>query len=180
MIALMNDQSVYFHRLMQNAEGKWQGHRTYESLKSKKKTRVSNRFEVRLNDTKQHILEELHQLPQGALPYTIEVSWISHDADTGKLLSEGDTLMGYHDRYLYRDSGYVTNRPIVSKIEMPSPDHMLIRTFYDGVTTLGDKTAAYEENFRWAGDHRLRTVLAWDKHHQLALMGQYIEHKLAA
>lgn len=180
MTALVNDQSVYFHRLMQKAEGKWQGYRTYESLKTGKRTRVSNTFEVILNYSNQHILEDLHQLPQGTFPYTIQVSWTSHDTDTGKLLSEGSMLMGYHDGYLYRDREDVADQPIVSKVEMTSPEHMLIRTFYEGVTTLGDETVAYEENFRWAGDHRLRTVLAWDKQHQLTLMGQYIEHKLAA
>ncbi|NJP18081.1 MAG: phycobiliprotein lyase [Hydrococcus sp. CRU_1_1] len=82
--------------------------------------------------------------------------------------------------WLYRDRGYVTDKPVASRVEMPSPDHMLIRTFYEGITTLGDETVAYEENFRWAGDRRLRSVLAWDKEHQLTLMGQYMEYKLAA
>lgn len=180
MTAFVNDQSAYFHRLMQQAEGKWQGKRTYESVKTGKSTRVSNTFEVMLNYTNQHILEDLHYLPQGTFPYTVRVSWVSHDSDNGKLLSEGSMIMGYHDGTLYRDRGYVTDQPVVSKVEMSSPDHMLIRTFYEGTTTLGDETVAYEENFRWVGDHRLRTVLAWDKDNQLTLMGQYIEHKLAA
>jgi CpeS-like protein len=180
MNLLVDNQNACFDALMKQAIGKWKGHRVYESVKTGKLTKVSNTFDIALNETEQHIVEDLHHLPRGTFPYLVRVSWQSYETDTDKLLSEGAMLMGYHDGMLYRDRGYVTDQPVASKVEMHSPDHMLIRTFYEGVTTLGDETVAYEENFRWAGDRRLRTVLAWDKDRQLTLMGQYIESKLAA
>ncbi|MGK7915276.1 MAG: phycobiliprotein lyase [Prochloraceae cyanobacterium] len=177
MTLTINDLNTSFHTLMKQTVGKWKGYRIYESVKTGKVTKVSNTFEVTLNQTDQNILEDLHKLPSRTFPYLIEIHWRSRDTDTGKLLSEGSMLMGYHGGYLYRDRGYVTDQPLISKVEMLSPDHMVLRTFYQGVTTLGDETVAYEENFRWAGNHRLRTILAWDKKHQLTLIGQYIEHK---
>ena len=181
MTAIVNDQSAYFHRLMEQTEGKWKSYRTNESLKTGKKTRVSNTFEVILDYNNQHLLEDLHQLSKGTFPYVIQVSWMSHDMDTGKLLSEGSILMGYHDGYLYRERGYINDLPVISKVQITSPEHMLIRTSYEGIKTLGDEiTVAYEENFRWAGDRRLRSVLAWNKQNQLTFIGQYMEQKLAA
>ena len=181
MTTIVKDQDVYFHRLMQKTEGKWQSYRTNESLKTGKKTRVSNTFEVTLNYNNQHVLEDLHQLSPGTFPYTIQISWTSHDTDTEKLLSEGSTLMAYYDGYLYRERGYINDLPVISKVQITSPEHMLIRTSYEGVKTLGDEiTVAYEENFRWAGDRRLRSVLAWNKQNQITFIGQYMEHKLAA
>jgi CpeS-like protein len=180
MTLLTDNQSTCFDALMKQGVGKWKGNRIYESVKTGKVTKVSNAFDITLNETDQQMLEDLHDLPHGTFPYLVRVSWTSYDTDTQKLLSEGSMLMGYHDGWLYRDKGYVTDKPVASRVEMPSPDHMLIRTFYEGITTLGDETVAYEENFRWAGERRLRTVLAWDKEHQLTLMGQYMEYKLAA
>ncbi|MBE9042554.1 phycobiliprotein lyase [Oscillatoriales cyanobacterium LEGE 11467] len=182
MSLTVDRQSTYFHERIEQTVGQWEGSRTYESVKTGKITQVSNRFEVTLDrdEAACRHLEQLHALPSETFPYIIHIYWKSHDRDTRKLLSEGSMLMGYHNGWLYRNRGYVTDMPVLSQVEMPSPDHMLIRTFYEGVTTLGDETVAYEENFRWAGDHRLRTVLAWDKNHQLTLMGQYMERKLAA
>jgi hypothetical protein len=180
MTLSIDRQTTYFDALMKQAVGKWKGQRIYESVKTGKLTNVSNTFEIALNESDRQMLEDLHKLPHGTFPYLVRVSWKSYDTNTDKLLSEGAMLMGYNDGWLYRDRGYVTDKPVASRVEMLSPDHMLIRTFYEGVTTLGDETVAYEENFRWAGDRRLRTVLAWDKEHQLTLMGQYMESKLAA
>jgi|GEM_PF-4205896 len=180
MTLVTDEQSTRFHALMEQTIGKWKGTRTYESVKTGKVTKVSNVFEAGLNKTDQKIVEDLHHLPRGTFPYLLQIDWTSHNAETGKLLSEGMMLLGYHDGWLYRDRGYAIDQPVASQVEMPSPDHMLIRTFYEGVTTLGDETVAYEENFRWAGDRRLRTVLAWDKQRELTLMGQYMECKLAA
>ncbi len=175
-----DEQTTRFHELMQQTVGKWKGTRTYESVKTGKVTKVANVFEASLSFTDQKIVEDLHNLPRGTFPYVLQISWTSHNAETNKLLSEGTMLLGYHQGWLYRDRGYAIDKPVASRVEMPSPDHMLIRTSYEGVTSLGDETVAYEENFRWAGDRRLRTVLAWDKQQELTLMGQYMEQKLAA
>ncbi len=99
--------------------------------------------------------------------FAVQLDWTS----SGDLESQGSMLCEYDqaDGLLYRNIGYMTEAPTVSRVSRVDADTLVFDTEYDGLK--------FREEIRLVEDNvRLRQTLGW-KRNEIFLAGEYFERR---
>ncbi|MEB3293783.1 MAG: phycobiliprotein lyase [Synechococcales bacterium] len=166
-----SDQVAQF---FQKSEGEWRSERRYYTLPDGDVQEVQSLLTIRYLEqgceelrhlANLHHLEDENQMTCGA-----SVTWNSQNSILGKQMSEGSTLFGIYDHWMYRDRGFATPKPIIATFSMTNAETLCLRTEYKG--------SAFEEEIKLiGGKYRTRQTII-SRAGEQQMIGQYIEKRL--
>lgn len=166
---------IWAAEFFRRSSGEWQSQRRYYTLSQGSiQTAISQVRVWFLGQGSAELIQlaELHRLlPDVMMRCGSKVVWRSIDAESGRLISDGETVMGVLGDRLYRDRGYATPKPLTAAYRFSNADIMQIETQYHGCT--------FEEELKLIGkDYRTRQTLV-SRADRPQMIGQYLEQRLS-
>ncbi|ELR96967.1 phycobiliprotein lyase [Gloeocapsa sp. PCC 73106] len=163
-------QAIEFFR---SSQGDWKSQRRYYTLTSPVDPQeVISYLQIRFLESDAPELTELAQLHQISNEFAggSEVKWESNYVNQVRKLSQGLTIFGIKDNFLYRDRGFATSKPVKAIYTMPNSDTLCLRTEYN--------KSVFEEELKLVGNnYRTRqTIISQAGEEQM--IGQYLETRL--
>lgn len=160
-------QSIDFFR---NSQGEWKSQRRYYTLTSEEDPQeVISYLQIRFLEPEAAELEQLAQLHQMSDTFAggAEVIWESNYVNQVRKPSQGSTIFGIKDNWLYRDRGFATSKPIKAIYTMPNSQTLCLKTEYNN--------SVFEEELKLIGkNYRTRqTIISRAGEEQM--IGQYLE-----
>jgi len=158
----------------QQSAGKWRSERRYYTLPDGETKEMVSQIGVRyLTKGCPELvhLASLHNLPEDVLLVCgAEVTWDSHESESGKRQSRGSTLFGALGTILYRDRGFATPKPVTADYHFSNPQTLCLRTEYKG--------DVFEEELKLVGNlYRTRQTII-SRAGEQQMIGQYLEKRL--
>lgn len=177
MTALLLSQQLeenLIAEFFQQSTGKWRSERRYYTLPDGETKEMVSQIGVRYlpqGSPELRHLASLHELPAEMILFCgAEVTWDSHESESGKRQSRGSTLFGALGAILYRDRGFATPKPVTADYHFSNPQTLCLRTEYKG--------DVFEEELKLVGSlYRTRQTII-SRAGEQQMIGQYLEKRL--
>jgi len=165
-------QGIDFFR---SSEGEWKSQRRYYTLTdSVEPEEVVSFIQISFLESDSPELAHLAQLHQiedsNFFPGGAKVSWESKYINRVRKLTQGSTIFGITDSFLYRDRGFATSKPVKAQYRMLNSQTLYLKTEYNNST--------FEEELKLIGkNYRTRqTIISLAGKEQM--IGQYLEMRI--
>jgi len=159
----------------QNCQGEWKSQRRYYTLTNEvEPEEVISFIQIHFLETDSEELTKLAQLHQvedvNFFAGGAKVTWESNYINKVRKLSQGSTIFGIRDNFLYRDRGFATPKPVKAEYKMLNTQTLYLKTEYNN--------SKFEEELKLIGkNYRTRQTIISRAGEEI-MIGQYLEVRI--